>query len=86
MPTLSIIGNLMEVKGPFGLWSFPLLNFFLETLKARTAALSAKDSRVSLPVVNTRPFQNEEYYKIIRGKDGSIEGINIHRKVEQIGN
>ena len=65
-----------EFKGPFGLWSFPLLNLFLEAFRTRIQASSS---------VKEVPFKNQEYYKIIRTKDGSIDGIEIHRKVDSDG-
>jgi hypothetical protein len=63
--------------GPLGLWPFPIINLILSIVFSIRYAYAFKP----LATATNTPFENEEYYKIIRDEKGEIVGIEIHRRV-----
>lgn len=79
-----------EVRGPFGLWRFPLLNLLRQMLSQTRTMLSQK--RPALPNVGAvkgdastdRVTQNNvESWELVRDEKGRLANVVVHRKVTE---
>ena len=68
-----------ELKGPLGMWNFPLLNFLRETLQG-------------LKQKQTRPQQTPSYSPVLKNIEeitwtdwkGRSRNITVHREVKRV--
>ena len=67
-----------SVKGPMGLWPFPILNMLMSMLGGRQggSGMLRQGGVVS-------SFANTEEWKIVKGPDGGIASIIVHRKARR---
>lgn len=66
---------MVAVRGPLGLWSFPILNLLLAIISGSSAS-TLKSSFPSTPLV-----ENVEEWEVIRDSEGLAKSIIVHRKV-----
>jgi hypothetical protein len=59
------------LRGPLGLWPFPILNFLLSILQVS----SLQTSRLTA--------QNVETWELVRDERGRLVNVVVHRKVEE---
>jgi len=70
-----------EIKGPFGLWGFPLLNMLIQMLGSRGTGLPQRVQRAALADKVTQ--NNEETWELVRDERGRLANVVVHRKVTQ---
>lgn len=77
-----------EIKGPFGLWGFPLLNMLVQMLGSRGTGLPRTGfpqprvvERAKLTEKVTQ--NNEESWELVRDANGRLANVVVHRKVTQ---
>jgi hypothetical protein len=64
--------------GPLGIWPWPVVNLILSIVYSIRSTSLAAQAKVEAA---QKPFENVEYYRVVRDEHGEIVGIEIHRKV-----
>jgi hypothetical protein len=61
-----------------GIWPWPIVNLILSVVYSVRSTSLVTQAKVEAA---QKPFENLEYYKVVRDENGEIVGIEIHRKV-----
>jgi hypothetical protein len=64
--------------GPLGIWPWPVVNLILSIVYSIRSTSLAAQAKVETA---QKPFENVEYYRVVRDENGEIVGVEIHRKV-----
>lgn len=84
-----------KIAGPFGLWTFPILNFLHEIIQMRSLLLKQTiasapslvpqsfSPQQSLLTTSPRAIVNREEWEVKRDENGRLEGFVVHRKLTE---
>lgn len=68
-----------EIRGPLGIWSFPLLNMLMRLLNQQRPTVQFQTPPLTQQVTQN----NEENWELVRDDKGRLVNVVVHRKVTQ---